>query len=191
MNEQLRKLNIGCGKFKKEGYVNVDSYEKFNPDVLWDLNVFPYPFEDSSFDLIETDHVLEHVEKPFDAIRELHRICSKGGIIHIKVPHFSRGFSHPEHRNGFDVSLPYYFNSSFTARYDDDVVMTLLSMRMHWGTQPHVKKLVLSPVVYYAYFFVGSIIDFFARLSVTLCARVWCFWVGGFEEIEYKFRVEK
>lgn len=185
------KLNIGCGKFKKEGYVNVDSFKAFNPDVLCDLEKFPYPFADNTFELIEADHVIEHLEKPLHVIRELHRISKSGGIIHIKVPHFSRGFSHPEHKSGFDVSLPYYFNPSFTARYEDDIVMNLVSMRMHWAAQPHIKKIALNPIVYYAYFGVGALIDIFARLSPLVCSRIWCYWVGGFDEIEYRFRVIK
>lgn len=192
MSEQSpAKLNVGCGKFKKEGYVNVDSYANFNPDVLWDLDVVPYPFPANSFDRIEADHVLEHLTKPFDVIREFHRIAKPGARIEIRVPHFSRGFSHPEHRSGFDVSLPYYFNPKFSARYEDDVVLDLTSMRMHWSSQPHIKKIILSPIVYHAYFFIGAIISFFANLSTTFCSRVWCFWVGGFEEIEYIFSVKK
>ncbi|MCX8472834.1 MAG: hypothetical protein ORN85_04210, partial [Sediminibacterium sp.] len=31
------------------------------------------------------------------------------------------------------------------------------------------------------------IINFFANLSPFLCSRLWCFWVGGFEEIEFVF----
>lgn len=190
-NQNLSKLNVGSGKFKKEGYVNIDGYEKFNPDVLWDLETFPYPFSENRFELIEADHVLEHLEQPLRVIRELHRIARPGGVIHIKVPHFSRGFTHPEHKRGFDVSLPYYFNPTFSARYDDDIVMELVKMRLHWAAQPYVKRLALSPLTYHLYFGVGMIIDFFALLSTTFCSRIWCFWVGGFEEIEYVFRVKK
>lgn len=191
LGQNSTKLNLGCGKFKKDGYVNVDNFAEFKPDVMHDLDVFPYPFADNTFELIEADHVLEHLEKPLHTIRELHRISKNGGIIHIRVPHFSRGFTHPEHKNGFDVSLPYYFNPSFTARYDNDVVMDILALRMHWAAQPYIKRLVLSRLSYNIYFGLGRIIDLFARLSPAMCSRLWCYWVGGFEEIEYKFRVIK
>jgi hypothetical protein len=38
---------------------------------------------------------------------------------------------------------------------------------------------------------IGAIIDLFANLSPWLCSRLWCYWVGGFEEIEFVFRVKK
>ncbi len=185
------KLNLGCGQFKKKGYVNLDNVVGFEPDVLHDLEDFPYPFKDNTFDLIEADHVLEHLDKPLHVLRELHRISKPGGIIHIKVPHFSRGFSHPEHKRGFDISLPYYFNPKFAARYEDDVVMDLSLMRMRWAAQPHIKRLALSTPLFYAYFGIGAVIDFFANLSTSLCSRIWCYWVGGFDEIEYRFKVRK
>lgn len=32
----MKKLNIGCGEFKKVGYVNVDYYSVSKPDVVHD-----------------------------------------------------------------------------------------------------------------------------------------------------------
>jgi SAM-dependent methyltransferase len=186
-----KKLNLGSGKFKKEGFVNVDNVPGFNPDVLHDLEVFPYPFQDDTFELVEADHVLEHLERPLHVIRELHRVSKSGGVIHIRVPHFSRGFTHPEHKCAFDVSLPYYFDPKFSARYEDDIVMDLIKMRLHWAAQPHIKRLVLRTPMLQIYFGVGAVIDFFANLSPNICSRIWCYWVGGFDEIEYVFRVTK
>ena len=31
------------------------------------------------------------------------------GALLVKVPHFSRGFTHPDHKRGFDVSFPLFF----------------------------------------------------------------------------------
>lgn len=187
----MQKLNIGSGAFKKEGYVNVDLDPLFEPEVVHDLNVRPYPFPDNYFDVIEADHVLEHLEWPLHTIRELHRIARPGATIIIRVPHFSRGFSHPEHKAGFDVSLPYFFDASFSARYVNDILMELVSMKFHWFGQPYVKKLALSQLQYFLGYWGGKIINFFANLSPMFCSRVWCFWVGGFDEIEYVFKVIK
>jgi hypothetical protein len=38
-------LNLGCGNFKV-GDINVDIDKKYNPDFVWDLNKFPYPFRE-------------------------------------------------------------------------------------------------------------------------------------------------
>src|SRR3989338_5028532 len=112
-----KKLNLGSGEFKKKGYVNVDYYSITEPDVKHDLNQIPYPFKDNEFELIEGDHVLEHLKDPFEVMKELYRISKHNALIIIKVPHFSRGFTHPDHKRGFDVSFPYYFNPKFKGGY--------------------------------------------------------------------------
>lgn len=186
----MQKLNIGSGKFKKEGFVNLDWVESTKPDVVHDLNTFPYPFADNTFDWVEGDHVLEHLENPFGVMRELHRISGPNAKIIIRVPHFSRGFSHPEHKRGFDVTFPYFFRADFPGDYMG-VELELERLTLSWFAQKYLKKMVLPAPVFLLASFVGYIISFFANLAPIFCARVWCFWVGGFEEIEYVFRVKK
>lgn len=187
---QSRKLNLGSGEFLKAGFVNVDYYSISSPDIVHDLSKFPYPFEDNYFELVEADHVLEHLEEPFEVMRELYRICAPGAIIHIRVPHFSRGFTHAEHKRGFDVTFPYYFDPTLHLGYQR-VPLALVKMRLRWSAQPYLKKSMLPAVLFYIVQTVGSIIDFFANLSPWLCSRLWCYWVGGFEEIEFVFQVKK
>lgn len=92
------KLNLGCGQNKKPGYVNVDKFDTFAPDVVWDLETFPWPFEDNSVDEIVLFHVLEHmgasVEVFLSIMKEMYRVCAAGASIHIAVPHpRSEGFA--------------------------------------------------------------------------------------------------
>ena len=163
---------------------------RVTPDVVHDLNKFPYPFSDNEFDRIEADHVLEHLEDPFRAMQELHRISKNNAIIFIRVPHFSRGFTHPEHRRGFDVTFPYYFNPSFKGGYRG-YELTARKIKLSWFAQLYLKKTVLPKFTYYMARGIGIILDFLAKLSPTLCSRIWCFWVGGFEEISFEFMVKK
>ncbi|MBU1108933.1 MAG: class I SAM-dependent methyltransferase [Candidatus Riflebacteria bacterium] len=186
----VTKLNLGCGEFKKEGYVNVDCFAVSEPDIRHDLNSFPYPFEENSFTLIEADHLLEHLNDPFQVMRELYRIGADGCKIKLRMPHFSRGFTHAQHHRGFDVSFPLYFNPSFQGGYQG-VPLRLEKMRLRWFAQPYLKKTVLPAPFYYAGKTLGTIIDFFANASPFVCSRLWCFWVGGFEEIEIVFSVNK
>ncbi len=57
------KLNLGCGKQIKEDYTNLDKVALEGVDVVHDLDVFPYPFRDNTFDEILCSHVLEHVDE--------------------------------------------------------------------------------------------------------------------------------
>jgi SAM-dependent methyltransferase len=181
------KLNCGAGRFNKEGYLNIDNDKSTNPDMIVNLNRDLNFFQDKQFNLIEADHVVEHLDNPFKTMKEFHRILEDDGILIIKVPHFSRGFTHPEHKRGFDVSLPLYFNKDFQGGYCG-VEYKLISMRLNWFAQPYLKKITLSKPQYYFGLILGTIINSFANLSPYFCSRVWCFWVGGFEEIEFKFK---
>ena len=84
-------LNLGAGSKKIDNYLNVDKFNTFNPDVIHDLEKFPYPFEENSVDNIILSHVLEHIGQNPDTfnliMKELYRICKKGAIIDITVPH--------------------------------------------------------------------------------------------------------
>lgn len=184
----MKKLNLGCGIDYKEGYVNVDFHSHIHIDVEHDLNLVPYPFQDGEFDHILVSHVLEHLDKPFIIMTELHRILKPGGELIIKVPHFSRGFTHAEHKAGFDVTFPYYFNPKFTKSGYYGVEFELKKMELHYFAFFHLLPYmgVSKPVITYMRV-VGSVINFFANLSPKLCSRIWCFWVGGFEEIEFVF----
>lgn len=188
--QKNKKLNLGSGEFKKNGYVNVDFYSVLKPDISHDLNVLPYPFMDNEFSLIEADHLLEHLSDPFAVIKELFRISRNNGIIQIKAPHFSRGFSHPEHKRGFDVSLPLYFNKEFKGGYQG-INLELLDMELRWFAQRYLKKQNMSLFSFRMGVFLSGIIDFLANLHPYSCSRIWCFWVGGFDEIRYRFKVKK
>lgn len=185
----IQKLNVGCGETKKEGYVNLDWSPLVHPDVAHDLNVLPYPFPDGSFDLIEAYHVLEHLDRPFAIMKEFHRILKPGGALRVRVPHFSRGFTHAEHAHGFDVTFPLYFNKDFTKSGYYGVSFDCESVTMRWLAFFH-----LLPSMGYGRFtitvlrFVNRAISFLANISPAFTSRIWCFWVGGFDEIEFIFK---
>lgn len=85
------KLNLGCGQNKLAGFVNVDSQPAAAPDVLADLEAFPWPFDDGSVDEVVMNHVLEHLGRDpqvfIGIFRELYRVCAPGAKIMIVVPH--------------------------------------------------------------------------------------------------------
>jgi hypothetical protein len=91
------KLNLGCGKDLKDGWVNVDIYGE--NVVRHDLNVKPWPWENDSADEVCLHHVLEHLPDTIGVMKELYRICKKDAVVHIAVPHpFHNDFiSDPTH----------------------------------------------------------------------------------------------
>jgi SAM-dependent methyltransferase len=80
-------LNLGSGNDYLEGAVNVDFYAA-KADVRHDLELTPYPFQESTFDEIRCMNVLEHLRDPIRVMEELHRIGRPGARVYIRVPHF-------------------------------------------------------------------------------------------------------
>lgn len=187
-----KKLNLGSAGRKKEGYINVDWQSIVVPDVSHNLNVFPYPFADHEFDVVEASHIIEHLDRPFDVMKEIHRILKPGGLLIIKVPHFSRGMAHPEHAHGFDVTFPNYFNSTYSDVGYFGVDFEIVSLQMHWLAFPHIlKKMGYGRSYMKVIGILNGTINFFANLNTNLCSRLWCFWVGGFDEISFEFKCKK
>ena len=101
----MKKLNIGCGRNVKKGYINLDVVRLPGVDVVHDLEKFPYPFDDNTFDLIEASQVLEHVDNLRGVMKELARILKPGGKLKIDVPHFSSNTAYmdPTHKRFFCI----------------------------------------------------------------------------------------
>jgi SAM-dependent methyltransferase len=181
---RITRLNLGCGRYPKSGFINVDWAKAPGVDVVHDLSQRPFPFDDESFDLIEADHVIEHLPDVFATMAEIHRLLMPGGTLVLRVPHFSRGFSHPEHRRGFDATFPYYFDPNFPGGYTGTHFLNE-GVKLRWFAQPYLKKSVLPRPLYEVGRTAGKVIDAFANLSPLVCSRLWCYYVGGFEEIEF------
>jgi predicted SAM-dependent methyltransferase len=85
------KLNLGSGSKIIDGYTNVDKFDYYKPDIVHDLEVTPYPFEDNSIEEILLSHVLEHIGQDPNVfnniIKEFYRICKNQSVIDIRVPH--------------------------------------------------------------------------------------------------------
>lgn len=82
-------LNLGCGLDKFKDCVNVDVYAVVEPDMIYDLNVYPWPWESNSVDGIVMYHILEHMLDVSAALSECARVLKPGGVLDVKVPHCS------------------------------------------------------------------------------------------------------
>jgi len=106
----LKKLNLGCGRNIKNGWVNLDSVDIPGVDVIHDIEKLPLPFDDEHFDEIRCDNILEHVEY-IPVLKDLYRILKPGGCLKIRVPHFSsrNNYVDPTHKKRFSVSTFEFF----------------------------------------------------------------------------------
>ena len=114
-------LDLGSGVKKNQNAIKVDINPKVNPDIIHDLNKFPYPFEDQYFDTIIMDNVIGELNKFFKVMDEIYRISKIGSEIIIKVPYFRSAYGsiHPNIKTFFTVRTFEYFdpNSEIYKRY--------------------------------------------------------------------------
>lgn len=82
-----RKVNLGCGLDKKEGFLNIDINGFHDPDLVCDvtnLQVLPTGY----YEYAMAKDVLEHIQRPRieNTLREWNRILKIGGILELQVP---------------------------------------------------------------------------------------------------------
>ncbi len=113
------KLHLGCGRNKKEGYLNCDVAKEVCPDKIVDLEK-KLPFKDNCVEEIIIYHTLEHIRNFIGLMHELHRISKNKSLIKIKVPFYSSWgqYNDPTHVRFF---TPFTFNYFEGGDYSHEV----------------------------------------------------------------------
>lgn len=96
---------------KKVDYKILDKVPDYHPDIVGDIHSLP--FADESIDAIVCIAVLEHVEEPLKAVKEMYRVLKKGGYCFIYVPFLF--YYHP---------LKGYYKDFYRFTYDGVEYMT-------------------------------------------------------------------
>ncbi|MCI5059303.1 MAG: class I SAM-dependent methyltransferase, partial [Flavobacteriales bacterium] len=83
-------------------------------DVIHDLEQFPWPFEDNSFEKIYMKDVLEHLSNTIKTLEEIHRIAKPGCEIFIAVPYWNswEAITDPTHKKNFNEFTFEFFDPS-------------------------------------------------------------------------------
>ncbi len=86
------KLNLGCGKTFKAGYINVDAFDESVADRV--MMAFDLEFEDNTFTHVDCTQVLEHLgaAKSIYALAEVFRVLKPGGMLLIETPDLVSSF---------------------------------------------------------------------------------------------------
>jgi SAM-dependent methyltransferase len=84
------RLNLGCGRDIREGWVNIDAYSGPGVDLAIDLDAAPVlPYDDGTVDEFEASHVVEHLYRPLPLMAELWRVAKPGARLRVRVPYGS------------------------------------------------------------------------------------------------------
>lgn len=119
------RLNLGAGSLIEPNWVNVDYVALPGIDVVHDLDILPWPFEDDSVERIKAFDIYEHVVNWRGFMSECHRILEPYGVLYIHTSYYKNpdSFRDPDHKRflheeSFDYWVPgTYLNSRYGPAY--------------------------------------------------------------------------
>jgi len=148
---EVRNLNLGCGDKEFPNSLNVDLRQTPIVDVQHDLNVFPYPFQDESFNNIHAHDIIEHLDDVIEVMDECWRLLKPNGTIYIRTTAWDTQQSYNDitHKHWFTLESFDFFDPDtkwgakywwYTIRkwrvvlrqYDGQELVFHLQKRVHW-----------------------------------------------------------
>lgn len=115
----MKKLDVGCGTAKVKGAIGIDRVKLPGVDIIQDLNKFPWPFKDESFDEIYMNDIIEHLDNTIKIMEECHRLLKSQGKLFIRVVYWNHryAFSDPTHVHFFSEICFEFFTGKWRRSY--------------------------------------------------------------------------
>lgn len=108
------KLDIGCGKNKRDGFIGVDQYPMEGVDIVHDVRK-AWPWDSNSVDEVNCSHFLEHLTagERVHFFNELHRVLKTGAKATVTTPHWAsnRAYGDPTHQWPPVAEMAFYYLS--------------------------------------------------------------------------------
>jgi Methyltransferase domain len=115
--EPLVKLDIGCGKNKREGFSGVDRRNYPGVDIVRDL-MKPWLWGDNSVEEIHASHVIEHFngKQRVHIFNEMYRVLRPEGKATVITPHWNSNRAYGDFTHQWppvSEMLYYYLNKAW------------------------------------------------------------------------------
>ena len=99
MTNVPKKIDLGCGNRKENGFYGVDAVQTPSVDLVQDLDEPDWDLPSDHFRVIRAIDVFEHLENPVQFMEEVYRISAEDADVTIRGPHFSSDNWHdPTHK---------------------------------------------------------------------------------------------
>ena len=85
------KLDLGSGRNKREGFLGVDISPDCDADIVHDLRIAPWPFDNEAVDEVHCAHFFEHLTGAERVVfmSELYRVLKPGAKATLITPYWS------------------------------------------------------------------------------------------------------
>lgn len=183
---------IGCGDKKIiANSIGVDFIGFEGVSIVCDLNKHPWPIESNSGDRVMAYHVLEHLDNTVESVKEIYRILKPGGIVEIRVPHYScsSAWTDPTHKHAFGVGSFFYFDPkhpfyNFYGNIENWPKFNIIKRSLNYNHYQIRPRFFISRLVILVFNSVANFMPYpFERNLIYL--------VGGFEEIYFMLKKVK
>lgn len=122
---KLKAIDIGCGpidradQFPEYTLVRADIRDDVNPDYRCDVRILP--FDNESFDLVFSSHVLEHFNRKewLDVLKEWLRLLKKDGLLVLILPNIEWAINEIHSNGGKTERLNDVMNVFYGAQSND------------------------------------------------------------------------
>ena len=145
-------VSIGGGPFRAHPhFLNLNLAPFPNVDVVGDAHSLP--FATSSIGALHCEAVLEHLERPQDAVTEMLRVLRPGGFVFAATPFLQAFHGYPDHFQNFTLAG----HAALFSRSGFDVVdsgpcvgpaFTLVDLTSNWARE-HVPTRLLSRIAWF------------------------------------------
>jgi hypothetical protein len=119
-----KRLDVGCGKNKQQGFKGIDIAPDSQADIIHDLWEVPWPIKANCVEEAFSSHLVEHIphHRPgwtqdgfFRFFDELYRVMKKDGTVQIHHPYVKndRAFWDPTHVRYIHEVTWYYLSAEW------------------------------------------------------------------------------
>jgi Uncharacterized protein conserved in bacteria len=137
-NNNIKKLQIGCGTNILEGWLNTDIEERDKKVYYLDAGA-EYPFEDNSFDYIYSEHIFEHLDitQAETMLKECYRALKPGGKFRLTTPDLAflaDIYANPDSEH--NVRYVKWASDSFipyNKKYNYNPIFVINNFHLDWG----------------------------------------------------------
>lgn len=144
---QALRVDLACGQRKLPGWTGIDIVPCAGVDIVHDLNIYPWPFEESSVAELRASHYVEHVPDLVKFMNECWRVLRPNGLFTIIAPHggnLVRAWQDPTHvrplfRETFDYFSQTWLKAQGLSHYpitcDFNVEGIRYMLDPHWAVR--------------------------------------------------------
>jgi len=103
----VMRLQIGCGKFPRPGWINTDNKVRPGVDCVADLRA-DLPFRDGAFDYAAAIHVLPHIPLAglAPALARIRPVLKPGGVLRLALPDLEKAMDAYRRRDAGYFAIP-------------------------------------------------------------------------------------